>query len=220
MPDIRLVLADDHHLMRSGLRLILERQDGLHVVGEADDGQQAIEVTERLQPDVVLMDISMPNMSGIEATAVVRKKFPNVKILVLTMHEREDFVMKILRADAHGYLLKSARTNELVNAIKMVHDGERYFTTSVALKLIAKYADSGKDTGEWARPIEPLTKREREILRLIADGLKNQEIAEQLFISPRTVDTHRGNLLRKLGVKNTAGLVRYAMEVGLVSRRR
>lgn len=211
---IRIVVADDHSLIRKGLINLLEGAQDLVFVGEAEDGQEAIEQTEKLRPDVIIMDLSMPKVSGIEATSIIVKRFPETRVLVLTMHEKEQYVHQIIRSGASGYVLKNAGREELATAIRAVANGERFFSPRVSSILVEGYLRKGEmreDQSAHTNEV-PLTKREREVLALVARGLTNQQIAEKLSISPRTVDTHRTNIMHKLGIHDIANLVRYAID--------
>ncbi len=210
MKKIRILLADDHALVRDGMKTLLKDVNDFSVVGEAADGLEVVKKVEELLPDIVTMDISMPNMNGLETIDVIHRRFPKTKILVLTMHENEEYAHRVYKTGAGGYILKNSDKKEFIHAIRMVHKGERFFSSSVSGVTSKGYV--GKDVASI-----PITRREKEILRLIVDGLTNQEIADKLFISPRTVDTHRSNLMQKLEIKNTAGLVRFAIENGIVS---
>lgn len=210
MKKIRILLADDHVLVRDGMKTLLKDVNDFSVVGEAADGLEVVKKVEELLPDIVTMDISMPNMNGLETIDVIHRRFPKTKILVLTMHENEEYAHRVYKSGAGGYILKNSDKKEFIHAIRMVHKGERFFSSSVSGVTSKGYV--GKEVASI-----PITRREKEILRLIVDGLTNQEIADKLFISPRTVDTHRSNLMQKLEIKNTAGLVRFAIENGIVS---
>ncbi len=213
MSKINILLADDHPLVRSGLIKLLEPHKEFVVVGEAGDGEEAVALTKKLQPDVVVMDLSMPKMTGLEATRIIREKYPNVRVLVLTMHDNEEYVFQILKAGAGGYVLKDSGRDELANAISAVARGEKFFSPRVSEIMVQGYLRTS-DGHPAAQPSDeiPLTKREREVLLCIGDGLNNQLIAEKLFISPRTVDTHRTNIMQKLDIHDTANLVRFAIE--------
>lgn len=213
----KIVIAEDHTILRESLRALLSLQEDLDVVGEAEDGREAIRRVEELTPDLILMDLSMPKMNGVEAIREIRRRVPETKILTLTVHKAEEFVLEVLQAGADGYIPKDASSNELVMAIKSVLMGKRYLSPSVSKVVIEGYLES-KRTFASSTPWETLTKREREILKLIAEGHKNKEIADFLCISVKTVEKHRANLMKKLGLHSAAALTAYAMERGLVTR--
>ena len=215
MPRIKILVVDDHAIVREGGRMILAKESDLEVVGEAGDGQQALERTERVQPDVVIMDISMPGMGGIEATQTVRARHPEVQVLALTMHEDESYVFQLLRAGAAGYVLKRAAAQDLVPAGRAAAKGGGFLYPSIARKVVEDYLRR-VETGEERERYDGLTTREKEILTLIAQGLSNQQIAEKLFISIKTVQTHRAHILEKLGLHDRTELVRYAIRKGLI----
>ncbi len=214
MNKIRILLADDHPMVRSGLIKLLEPHKEFIVVGEAGDGEEAVEMTKKLQPDIVIIDLSMPKLSGIEATKLIRKNNPTTKVLVLTMHDNEEYVYQIFKCGAGGYMLKNSGRDDLVAAIQAVAKGEHFFSPRVSEIMVNAYLRKA-DTREKL-PLSnediPLTKREKEILFYIADGLNNSQIAEKLFISVRTVDTHRTNIMQKLDIHDVANLVRYALK--------
>jgi two-component system nitrate/nitrite response regulator NarL len=205
---INLLIADDHQVVIDGLKSLLSLEDDFQVVGEAQNGKMVLEALKDQKIDVVLLDINMPEMDGIETARRMREQHPNVKILILTMYNRPEFIRNIIEVGASGYVLKNAGKDELINSIRKVERGEDYFSLSVTNTLM----DSFK-SGTESSKVE-LTKRERGVLTLIAEANKTSEIAEKLFISTHTVNTHRKNLLSKLNIKNTAGLVRYAIENG------
>lgn len=218
MDRIRVLLADDHTLIRSGIATLLQSSKDIQVVGEAEDGEEAIRKTGELQPDVVVIDLSMPKLSGIEATKILKRKYPDTQVLVLTMHENEAYVFQILKSGASGYVLKSAGKEELSTAIRAVAKGEKFFSPRISQLMAEGYVRRvDQKVGGSQQPDVPLTRREREILALVVRGLTNQQIADQLYISPRTVDTHRTNIMQKLDIHDVANLVRYALEHGVVS---
>ena len=211
---IRVLIADDHTIVRSGVRLLLEGQTDMEVVGEALTGDAAVEMAKTLQPDVVLMDISMPGLDGMEATRRIKEKSPLIGILVLTMHRSDEHFFAMLKAGASGYVLKAAETNELLSAIRSVARGEAFLYPAMAKRLMQDYLSR---TPAYDDPeTSLLTPREREILRLIADGYTNREIAERLVLSPSTVHSHRNNLMRKLDLNTQHGLIQYARDRGWV----
>ena len=223
MDRIRVLLADDHELVRSGLLKLLETYKDLVVVGEAGDGLEAIEKTKTLNPDVLVIDLSMPKLSGIEATKIIRKECPKVAVLVLTMHQNEEYVYQIFKSGAGGYILKDAGKDDLASAIRTVARGEKYFSSRVSEIMVSgflrKTSVHDETTPSDTQGLNvSLTKREKEVLSLIADGLNNQEISEKLFISPRTVDTHRTNIMQKLDIHDAPNLVKFAIEHGFSSK--
>jgi len=212
---IRLLLADDHAVVRSGLRMLLQAQPDMTIVGEAETGHDAIRQTIELRPDVVLMDIEMPGLNGIEATRRLRVEVPGAAVLALTMYEDDQYFFEMLRAGASGYVPKRAAPDELVSAIRAVSRGEVFLYPSLAGRLVQDYLARGR-----ADEVEPmadeLTPREQEVLKHIAEGLSNNEIADRLVISAKTVDRHRENLMRKLNLHNRVELVKYALRKGLI----
>ena len=213
---IRVLIADDHAVVRDGLRALISAQPGLVVVGEAASGVEAWRRACELVPDVVVLDISMPGVGGLETTKRIATDCPTVKVLALTMHEERGYVSHMLRAGAAGYALKRSATSELVNAIRAVHGGERYVDPALAGSLLADYAGRSpraSDPGRTLRAAD-LTPRETEVLRLLALGHSNKEIAATLSISVKTVETHRASGMARLGVSNRAALVRFAMAEG------
>jgi DNA-binding NarL/FixJ family response regulator len=216
MSKIRVLIADDHDIVRFGIVTVLNASQRIEVVGEVANGEEALESYARLLPDVCLLDISMPKMSGIESTIAIRREHPNAVILILTMHQNEEYLNQALKAGAAGFILKQSSIKELVAAIDDVHQGRTVFSEPIA-KLMAdqyvRHAISGIDS--ISEDAIRLTRREKEITKLIVDGKTSQEIADILFISPRTVEAHRANLMQKLGLKNTAALVKFAVANGM-----
>ena len=212
---IRILLADDHTILRAGLRMMLNAQPDFEVVGEAQDGRQAIQEAQRLQPDVILMDITMPDMNGIEATRQIKKSLPETKVLILTMHEHDEYVFQALRAGASGYMLKEAADTDLISALRVIQNGQFYLSPTAQSVMVGDYLQRVR-TGEEKDSYSSLTEREREILKLVAEGYTNNKIAERLIISPKTVDTHRTHVMDKLNLHSRAELVKYAMRRGLL----
>ncbi len=210
---IRILIVDDHPVVRRGIRACLQRQPGLSVVGEAADGIEALELIRSLQPDVVLTDLDMPRMDGLALTQAVRREFPEVKILILSMHANTEYILRILQSGARGYVSKEADPAELVQAIHAVHRGESYFSADVARQAL-KQMVVAEGTAATATP--ELTQRERQVLLGIAQGLTNKQIAERLGVGIRTVETHRQNIMEKLGIHTVAGLTRFAVAKGLL----
>lgn len=212
---IRLLLADDHAVVRSGLRLLLEAQPDLAIVGEAENGEEAIRRTAELRPDVVLMDIEMPGMNGIEAARRIKAQSPGTSVLALTMYEDDQYFFEMLRAGASGYVPKRAAPDELASAIRAVSRGEVFIHPSLAGRLVQDYLQRC-DVEVQEQATGDLTPREQEVLTLIAQGLSNNEIADQLVISAKTVDRHRENIMRKLNLHSRVDLVKYALRKGLI----
>lgn len=211
--DTKVLLADDHAILRDGLRMVLEAQTGITVVGEAEDGRQALEMVERLHPDVVVMDIAMPNLNGAEATRQIKRRFPEVKVLILTMHENQQYLAQIVSAGAIGCVLKRSAGVELVQAVRAAARGESYFSPTMASMLLEGYRDHLPSE----RPEDAFTEREREVLQLVAEGKSNQEIANLLVVSVKTVQTHRAHIMEKLNAHDRTDLVKHAMRMGIIS---
>jgi DNA-binding NarL/FixJ family response regulator len=207
---IKILLADDHTIVRQGLKLILAAHGDLEVVGEAANGREAVELAAALKPDIVLMDVAMPELNGIEATRRIVQAAPRLRVLVLSMHKEAVYVREILKAGARGYILKDAIDTELVNAVRSVARGDGYISPAVSGALLNDYRQNVTD------PLDLLSSREREVLQLIAEGKTNKEIAVRLNLSVYTVDSHRGKIMEKLNLHNTGELVRFAVKSGLV----
>jgi DNA-binding NarL/FixJ family response regulator len=218
MKQINLLLVDDHAVVRSGLRMLLQSEPDLVIVGEAETGAQGVAKAQELHPDVVLMDISMPDMNGIEATGAIKRVCPAVAVLALTMHEDKAYFFEMLNAGASGYVPKRAAPDQLVSAIRTVFAGEVYLYPSVAKSLVQDYLGKGVAPGQQAKPpAEPLTEREHQVLTLIAEGMHNREIGEKLAIRVKTVSRHRENIMGKLNLHDRVDLVKYAIEKGIIS---
>ena len=213
----RIVIAEDHTILREGLRALLSSDPDFEIVGEASDGRDAVRCVENLCPDLVLMDLSMPGMNGLEAIEEIKTRNPEIKILVLTVHKAEEYIAETLRGGADGYVLKDVSHSELVMAIKRVLAGKRYLSSDVSEKVIEGYLE-GRESSKTKSVYDTLTQRERQILKLIAEGHKNKEVADYLCISPKTVEKHRANLMRKLNIHSAVGLTAFAIEKGLVKR--
>ena len=209
---IRILLADDHSLVRAGIRSLLVAMSEVEVVGEASSGEEALELAARHRPDVVLMDIAMKGMTGLDAAARMRERHPGVKVVILSMHSGEEYVLQALRAGAAGYLLKDAATGELELALRSVMRGESWFSPAVSRQVVEGYVQ--RVGGESAADV--LTARQREVLALVAGGKSTKEIAFLLNLSVKTVETHRAQIMDRLGIRDVAGLVRYALRTGLV----
>jgi len=213
---IRVLVADDHAVVREGIRSVLATQQDLDVVGEAADGAEAMVLAEQHEPDVVVLDITMPGESGLQVTARLRQRLPSTRVLILSMHDRTEYVLEAVRAGASGYLLKDATPAEVRDAVRTVHRGETYFCQAVQ-ERIGAVLRGDLEREEKRGTLELLTPREREVLALIADGCTNKEAATALGISPRTVETHRESVMRKLRIRTVAGLTRFVLESGLTS---
>jgi len=216
MEQVRILLADDHNIIRDGMRLLLERQPGFEVVGEASDGRETIDLVATRLPDVVVMDIAMPNMNGIEATRRIVEKHPRIGVVILSMHYDESYVIRSLRSGARGYLLKDAVKSELIAAIRAVAQGKSFFSAKISQILQEDYVQA-LERRDSADSYELLTDREREILQLIAEGKTNKEIANSLNVSVYTVDTHRGHILQKLSLHSVPEVILYAVRKGIIS---
>lgn len=213
----RIVIAEDHTILREGLRALLSSDPDLEIVGEARDGQEAIRSVEKSKPNLILMDLSMPRMNGMDAIKEIKKRSPETKILVLTVHKNEEYILATLQAGADGYVLKDSTHSELEMAIKSVFAGNHYISPGISDKIIGGYLE-GKRPLKPISPWETLTQRERGILKLIAEGYKNKEIADYLCISVKTVEKHRANLMQKLDLHNISDLTAFAIEKGLITR--
>jgi DNA-binding NarL/FixJ family response regulator len=212
---IRILLADDHRMMREGIRALLERQPNIQVVGEAADGREVVRLAMQLCPDVVVMDISMPLLNGIEATRRIKRECPSAQVLILTVHESEDYVTQLLTAGASGYIMKRAAAEELIDAIGVVHGGEVFLHPAIAKVVVTDYVRRLKGDSETGdRGV--LTTREREILQLIAEGYTNREIADTLHLSIKTVQNHRSKIMNKLDLHNRGELIKYAIQHGII----
>jgi len=213
---IRILLADDHNVVRRGLRLLLEGQPDFVVVGEAADGRQAVDKAEETKPDIVVLDIAMPNLSGIEAAQRITAALPQVATIILSMHSDEGYVLRALRAGAKGYLLKDSAESDLIDAIRAVHQGKTFFSPEISKMLVEDYVREIRTRGV-EDSYDLLTSREREILQLIAEGKANKQIAASLNLSTHTVETHRRNLQEKLNLHSVAELILYAVRKRVIS---
>ncbi len=216
MKPIRVLLADDHKLMRAGLRLVIDQQPDLSVVGEADDGRQAVELSNTLKPDVVVMDIGMPNLNGIEAARKITEIRPDARVVMLSMHSDEGYVLRALKAGARAYLLKDSATLDLVHAIHAVVEGKSFFSPAVSRVLLEDYMRKLRRSGA-EDSYDLLSPREREVLQLVAEGKSNKEVASLLNLSVYTVETHRGKIMQKLKLKGVPELILYAVRKGIIS---
>jgi two-component system response regulator NreC len=211
---IRLLLVDDHAVVRSGLRMLLENERDVEIIGEASSASEAMEAALRLKPNVILMDIGLPDLSGIDATREIKKRAPDVSVVALTIHEDEEYFFKMLEAGASGYVPKRAAPEELLTAIRAAGTGQVYLYPSLAKLLVRDYLDGGRASDEQSS--SDLTDREQEVLTYLAEGASNEEIATSLVISPKTVARHRENIMRKLNLHSRAELVRYAIRKGII----
>jgi DNA-binding NarL/FixJ family response regulator len=211
---IRVFLADDHDVVRDGLRFILEAQGDINVIGDAADGRQAVCEVEQLHPDVVVMDIAMPELNGIEVTHQIQETCPSTQVVILSMYSTPEHIFRALQAGARGYLLKESAGQEVVNAVRAVHCGRRYLSQRIAETVIDDYVHQRQSAMDRS-PLQRLSPREREILQLVVEGKSSAEIAEKLFLSPKTVETYRSRLMQKLGLENLPSLVKFAIQHGL-----
>lgn len=216
MPEIKLLLVDDHEVVRTGLRMLLEDQPDMEIVAEASSGAQALEMAARFQPEVVVMDITLPDMSGIETTRRLKQMFPNIAVVALTIHEDEQYFFEMLQAGASGYIPKRAAPEDLINAVRAAYADEIYLYPSLAKALVTDFLGRSRTSPEEAA-LEELTPREQEVLEMLAAGHSNEEIAETLSISKHTVARHRENLMRKLELHSRSDLVKYAIRKGIIS---
>jgi two-component system response regulator NreC len=213
---IRVLLVDDHTLLRQALRMMLEGQEGLQIVGEAANGREAVDAADRLRPDVVLMDMVMPGLNGIEATRQIVRHAPGTRVLILTAYLEDDRLLEALRSGAAGYIVKKSDLDELLLAIQSVHRGNTYFSADVSAEIAVNEVLMQAKQAEPKAGYELLTGREREVLQLIAEGMSNQRIADTLFISVKTVEAHKAHIMNKLHARNRTDLIRYAIKRGLV----
>ncbi len=215
MSKIRVLLAEDHTIVRKGIRALLDDEPDIDVVGEAENGREAVAQAEALQPDIVIMDHTMPLLNGLEATRQMHKLLPHIQVLILTMHTNEAYVFQFLQAGAAGYLVKQTAPTELVTAIRAIHGGDSFLSPAISKSVIEEYVRTGEATGKGVSDAA-LTEREREVLQLIAEGFTNQAIGQQLQISVKTVGVHRLNLMQKLDLHNLADLTKYAIRAGII----
>ncbi len=212
----RILIADDHGIVRKGIRFLLETQDDLRVIGEASDGREAVRLAEELEPDVVIMDIAMPHLSGIEATEQIIRRTPAIGVIVLSMHSDEAYLVRTLAAGAKGYLLKDSAEDDLIRAVRTVAQGRPFFSPAISQALLEDYLRNLQQRG-LQDSYDLLTQREKEVLQLLAEGKSNKEVATMLNLSVYTVETHRANLMQKLNLHNTAEIVLYAVRKKLIS---
>lgn len=210
---IRIIIADDHPMVREGLKVSLESEEGLSVIADVNNGQEALDAAAELKPDVVMLDISMPLMNGMEACIEFKKRFPEVRILIITMHDDREYILKVVQAGAAGYVLKDVAAEELILAVQTVHQGGTYFSSSVAKTLFSDFSQARTSQSD-----DILSPREEDVLVLLAEGMGNKEIARELDISVRTVEAHRLKIKQKLGISTSAGLIRYALDNGITRK--
>ena len=212
---IRVLLVDDHRILREGVRALLAGEPGIEVVGEAEDGESAVAQAGRLKPDVVLMDMVMPHLGGLEATARIKEQHPDIMVLIMSMHDNDEYVQQVIKAGASGYVLKGVAADDLVRAIEAVDGGASFVDPAIAAKLVEDYVHRVR--GELPNdPKQLLTPREQEILKLVAESHSNHEIAARLYLSKKTVETHRANIMRKLDLHDVTELVKYALRRGII----
>jgi DNA-binding NarL/FixJ family response regulator len=214
--EITIVLADDHQVVRQGLRAILEGEHNLRVVGEAGNGLKATRLVERLRPDVLVLDLMIPGLSGLEVTRQLAKRSPKTRVVILSMHSDKSYVLEALRNGAAGYVLKDSSADELIKAVQEAAANRRYLSPPLSDSAVDAYAQQGSATGTDS--YDSLSSREREVFQLAAEGHTNKEIGKMLFISPRTVEIHRANMMAKLGLRTQTDLIRYALKRGIISR--
>jgi two-component system, NarL family, response regulator NreC len=214
MNRINIVLADDHPVVRHGVRSLLQAETDFAVVGEAADGIETVQMVERLQPDVLVVDLMIPSLNGLEITRQVKQRSPHTRIVILSMHANEPYVLEALKNGAAGYVLKDTSGTDLVHAVRQVLSGQRYLSPPLSERAVEAYMQKSQETS--FDPHDALTDREREVLQLAAEGFNNPDVAARLSISPRTVETHRANLMRKLGLKTQTDLIRYALRRGIL----
>ena len=208
---IRVIIAEDHTIVRSGLRMLLEAESDIEVVAEAGDGEEALKLVEKYQPDLVLIDIAMPKIDGMEATRQIKARYPQINVLALTMHRTDEYFFEMLKTGASGYILKGAETKDFIEAVRVVHKGDMFIHPTMARKLVQDYVSRTQTENDHR-----LSPRENEILRLLVEGYSNNEIAEKLVISTSTVYTHRNNIMTKLGLNSRHELMKYARDKGII----
>ncbi len=215
MNKIRVLIADDHAVVRSGLRQLMGDQPDLEVVGEAGDGREALEKVKTLKPDVIVLDIAMPGVSGLEAAALIREAVPSCQIVVLTMHGKENFVRQVLSSGALAYVLKASPVEDVLAAVRAAHRGEYFLSSKIEAEVVGAYLDHRREAPA-VRGYDLLSEREQQIFRLVAEGNSTNQIAEVLCVSPKTVEKHRTNIMKKLGIKDRLDVVKYAVRIGII----
>lgn len=220
MNDIKIILADDHNIVRAGIKAILEKMSNIKIVAEASNGKQVLNIIKEIEPDIVLLDIAMPELNGLEVTQQISKNYPNIKVIILSMYKSEEYVLQALKFGASGYLLKDSAVDELLIAINAVVKGDKYLSPFVSKSVIENLLVKSSDKIDIKKSdylLNKLTPRQREIFQLIAEGYTSKEIAYKLKISPKTVEAHRKQLMTRLGIYDIAGLVKYAIKLGIIS---
>ena len=216
MKKIEIIIMDDHEVVRDGIRTVLGQADDIVIVAEAENGEEAIRLVEEYKPHILLADITMPGMSGIDTAEIISRDFPKTKVIIFSMHEDEEYISKAIENKASGYLSKNAEKEEMVQAIHTVAQGGQYFSSDVSQTMLSSYVSNAINDKDSTAQKTHLTNREAEILKMVSAGLRSKEIADKLFISTRTVETHRNNIMQKLDVKNTAELIRFSLENKLI----
>lgn len=211
---IRVFLADDHAVVRDGLRLLLEAQNDITIVGDAADGRQAVRQVQKLKPDVVVMDLAMPELNGIEAARQIQSTCPGIRVVILSMYSSKEYILQALEAGVRGYLLKESAGREVVAAVRSVYSNQRYLSANIKESILNSYLDQ-RQSNRQLNPVQQLSSREREILQLVVEGRTSAQIAATLFLSPKTVETYRSRLMTKLEIKNIPGLVKFAIRHGI-----
>ena len=215
MEKIKIIIADDHTIFRQGLRMLLAQEDDMEVVGEAADGIEALELAKKLNPDIILLDIAMPNMDGVQVAGRIKKSLPRIKIIVLTSYSDDQFLYEFLKLGVSGFVLKDSASQELIYSIRKSHEGMVFFDPSVSKKVMEKFTQVSGGKSDFVN-YGKLSDREKEVLRLVAEGCATKEVAEKLYISPKTVENHRANIMKKLNIRDRTGLTKYALRLGLI----
>jgi DNA-binding NarL/FixJ family response regulator len=212
---IKIIIADDHTIFRQGLRMLLAQEDDMEVVGEAADGIEALELAKKHNPDIILLDIAMPNMDGVQVAGKIKKSLPRIKIIVLTSYSDDQFLYEFLKLGVSGFVLKDSASQELIYSIRKSHEGMVFFDPSVSKKVMEKFTQVSGGKSDFVN-YGKLSDREKEVLRLVAEGCATKEVAEKLYISPKTVENHRANIMKKLNIRDRTGLTKYALRLGLI----
>lgn len=215
MEKIKIIIADDHTIFRQGLRMLLAQEDDMEVVGEAADGIEALELAKKHNPDIILLDIAMPNMDGVQVAGKIKKSLPQIKIIVLTSYSDDQFLYEFLKLGVSGFVLKDSASQELIYSIRKSHEGMVFFDPSVSKKVMEKFTQVSGGKSDFVN-YGKLSDREKEVLRLVAEGCATKEVAEKLYISPKTVENHRANIMKKLNIRDRTGLTKYALRLGLI----